>query len=161
VEAFGAKLFPIPVPSGARAKEETLARLPGREWLGAKDVRPLARDRGRGGGAAISPRFGEDGWREREGRVVVALGREASLRVGDGGAWPIDGRDVFRTRGSEGVSCASAAARDSRPLVVLPFVRFLLRTVTEEGMLLPRADVLLGDDLSGVRAGAGSFDFSA
>ena len=65
MDAFGAKLAPAPLPKGARGKPEILARLPGREWLGAKDdrdeVRPFVRDAGRDGGAAMSPLLGEGG----------------------------------------------------------------------------------------------------
>lgn len=111
MEAFGAKFDPIPPPRGAR-KPDTLARLPGRLWLGAKDDRPdtpLALLDGLRGGAAISP------------------------LVGEGGCCDVSDGRLGLDRGIEGVSFALSDS-DSAPLTVLPVVRFRLRTVTDDGM---------------------------
>ena len=133
MDALGAKLA---VPNGARGKPETLARLPGREWLGAKDDRdegrPLVLDAGRGGGAAISPLLGEGGFWLSDGLLVFGLGTEASLLVGDGGTWFSEMRLTLVLE-TEGVSLGLSIS-GSFPLTVLPLVLFLERTVTEDGM---------------------------
>ena len=43
---------------------------------------------------------------------------------------------------------------------MLPPPLRLLRTVTEDGMFMPRAEPLLGDPLGGVSTGAGNFDLA-
>src|ERR1700744_2863918 len=116
----------MPLPKGARGKPEALARLPGREWMGANDERdegrPLVREAGRGGGAAISPRLGDGSWLS-DGRLVLGFGMDVSLRVGDGGCWFSDVR-LALVLGTNCVSCV-LSARDSFPLTMLPFVLFL------------------------------------
>ena len=84
---------------------------------------------------------------------------DASLLVGDGGTRFSEMR-LTLLLGTEGVSGAISTSK-SFPLIVLPFVLFLERTVTDEGTWLPNAEPLCGEDLGGVLTGAGNFDLAA
>jgi hypothetical protein len=110
------------------------------------------RESGREGGAGISPAW-------ERGRVGVGGARYCELR---------DWREGL-VRGMEGVLFAalvpSESGNEATPEMVLPVLRFLLRTVTEEGMTVavtegwwPRAEPERGEARGGVLTGPGSLE---